>query len=336
MENKKIEFRQFDRDFNSLSELINSSWQREHDIYLDYTPDYLSFLNNAPDVMPDMTLGAYLNGELISYVFSKIKNIVIENKTYKTVLYSLASTNENFIKYFPYLKLRDICMKKSREMDFDISYGFAANGISNNEIERFICKKFKNIFFLVNNFSNYIYDLNKIQNILTLPENVRFEIINHENCEECVALINENISKLPIYEVLDKNLYMYKYDSDYYYSRAIYCDDILSGIISGLIIEMRVNNSKRKIVIIYDLFLENIDSDLQISIFTKIVNELKLLGVEKASVPDTGCFSKETAHNLGLKKNPFNKRETNFSMTVIKDSLTLNLQNNNPFYTEII
>ncbi|MBN2533964.1 MAG: hypothetical protein JXB88_13825 [Spirochaetales bacterium] len=332
----KVTIQPFDNNFKELSALIHQSWKYEHKNYVNFTPEYLEYLITSPMTIKKLTLGAYSGKELVSFILSIEKEVMVSGKKYKALFNTLATTNPEYSAYFPYIKIKNHCIKELLGREYDLCYGFAANGIRNNEIEQLIAKQNKLACQLIKSFGA-LYKVPEDPEVFQPLNKKRFEVksIKPEDITLCINLIRKSVDTCEIYEIPDqaafsKRLMYSKYND----TLVALKDGIIEGLINYSKLEFKNKNFNRRVAVIYNVFVDRLNPGEIQMLFKELERKVLTQGIEGISIPDTGYFNSQDILALGYLKSFLKTQTTNLYFTGKKDYLD-NLKDVT-FYLEII
>jgi len=333
-----MEIRPFEFDYKELIDLIDASWPREHNGYIDYTEPFLRHIIESPDTDNDLTLCIYKNNKLVSFLYSKKTNIYINGIKYKALLNSLASTRPDEMHWFPYIKLKDYCIKKAIKMGYQLNFGFAAMGIQNNNIEQLYAQKNKFYYVVANSFGalNAIPG-DIIRNTFNRDNDIKICALNESLIENCLQLINQFIlKKCTIYQEWKNNSFLYYFSKlNFSEGKVILKKNKIVGFVGYSKFIMKFKTVRRKICVIYHFFMDNLDDFEKETVLHLIANHIQKDGFDGISIPNTGYFSFDLLYKkIGLKRLPFQIYKTNLLMSMFTEKHYLKPKEK--FYLEIL
>jgi len=331
-----LEIRPFDSDYRQLRRMIQQAWAAEHTSHLDFTEPYLQFLVESPDTEPTLTLGAYQNGALISFIFSRKKRLTIYGKEYLALQQTLGTTHPDHAHRFPYLKLKTASIKAAVDHGYDLNYGFIAWGIANNRIERFFAEKKGYRCSRVHTFGWLGYST--AARLPAAPggsSDIRLRRLEPADIDECLQIINRSTDSCAIFQKWDRITFHSRFfHRDGSEGRIVSRDGQPSGFIGWSQFDILTGHSRVSVGFIYHLFLDLLkDSEKQAAIGA-VIEALKDAGVDVISVPDTGYVNCGFLKRMGFKTMPFNRYKTHLSVTMFGNGPAFG--SDEPFYLEII
>jgi hypothetical protein len=329
----------FKGNYQELAGLIQRTWPNEHRSFIKYTPEYLEYLITSPDTLNELTLGAYVDGKLVGFLLSKQKKLIINKKSYKTLLNTLATTDPNFASLFPYIKIKDLCVNRAIMQGFDLNCGFAAWGIGNNDIEVLYADKKKLQCVRVNSFGTLVRGLESGQRnnkLISQSRAICIRDFTSNDFYQCIDIMKEEISqKCNVFEKLEKKSHLTRLTpSKFAQTIVVEYDGLVSGLINYTILTLVYKNIVRKTAIIYNYFLQRLCFKQKLFIMTKLCKQLNRIKVDAISFPNTGYFDEQDLKKMGFIEIPFKSGKTNFYITSFHKQLELNYPC--PFYMEII
>ncbi len=332
-----MEIRPFESDYRQLRRLIQRAWPREHESHIDFTETYLQFLIESPDTEPILTLGAYQNGTLISFIMSKKKRIIIHGKEYLGLQQTLGTTHPDYAHLFPYIKLKDSSIKTAVDQRYDLNFGFAAWDIKNNHIEPlyaekkgFQCTRVHSFGWLGYTPADSVADWSGM-----VESSVQLQPFEPSDAERCLDIMNRAADRCVIFQKWDKHAFVSRlFPPVFCEGKVVRVNGKRKGFIGLSKFDMIYRRLKRKICFIYHLFLERMSEALKQAVIRSIITEMRQAGVEAISVPHTGYFNGDYLKKMGFKDVPFQKYKTNLYVTMFKNSLSFDTDE--PFYLEIV
>ena len=332
-----MEIRPFASDYSELRRLIQYAWALEHDGHIDFTEQYLQYLIESPDTDPYLTLGAYRNGTLISFLLSKKRRILVHGHEYKGLLHTLGSTHPDYAYLFPYIKLKDACVTKAAAQGYCLNFGFAAWGIKNNRIERLYAEKKGFQCTLVNSFgwlgwspADGAVDRQKNE-----TGDVRLHPPDPSDTDRIIKIMDQAAGRCPVFQKWDKSSFLSRLTQPTFFEgKAVSINGDVKGFIGLSIIDTVYKHLKRKICFLYHLFMDSLPGPVKQGVIRSLMEEMKAADVDGISVPNTGYFETGFLKQMGFKEIPFQKYKTNLYITLFKDRIAFG--RNEPFYLEIV
>ena len=344
-----MEIRPFESDYRQLRRLIHQSWAQEHESHIDFTETYLQFLIESPDTEPSLTLGAYQNGTLVSFILSKKRRVIIHGKEYLGLQQTLGATHPDYAHLFPYIRLKSSSIKTAVDQGYDLNFGFAAWGIKNNHIEPlyaekkgFQCTRVHSFGWLGYAPADSVADWSGPNQPSDQPSDqssdqssVQLQPFKPSDAEGCLDIMNRAAGRCVIFQKWDKHAFVSRiFPPVFCEGKVVRVNGKQKGFIGLSKFDMIYRRFKRKICFIYHLFLERMSEPMKQAVIGSIIAEMRHAGVEVISVPHTGYFNGDYLKRMGFKDVPFQKYKTNLYVTMFKNSLSFGAAE--PFYLEIV
>jgi hypothetical protein len=333
-----MEIRPFDSDYRQLSRMIHEAWAGEHESHIDFTETYLKFLIESPDTEPSLTLGAYQNGNLVSFVLSKKRRIFINGKEYLGLQQTLGTTRPDYAHRFPYIRLKAASIKTAVQRGYDLNYGFIAWGIKNNRIEALFAEKEGYQCNRVHSFGwlgRAPVDPVPERRVADPPSDVQLQPLEPPDADGCLEIIHRSAEACSIYQKWDKETFRQHFlQSDFCQGRIVRIGGRQTGFIGLSKFDMIKARTRKKVCFIYHLFIEEMTDPMKEGVMAAIIDEMRGEGVEVISIPHTGYFNGDYLKKLGFKAMPFKRFKTNLYITMFRKSLSYGIDE--PFYLEIV
>jgi hypothetical protein len=347
-----MEIRPFESDYRQLRRLIQQAWAREHDSHIDFTESYLQYLIESPDTEPLLTLGAYQNGALVSFILSKKRRVIIHGKDYIGLQQTLAATHPDYTHLFPYIKVKAASIKTAVDQGYDLNFGFAAWGIKNNSIEAlyaekkgYQCTRVHSFGWLGYTPTDAVFDGSGSMGPSDRPPDrppdpqsdasIQLLPFAPPDAAGCLDIINRAADGCSIFQNWSKSTFLSRFSSPVFCEgKVLRVDGRQTGFIGLSKFDMIKGRTKRKVCFIYHLFLEEMTDSMKQGVMAAIIAEMKDSGVEVISVPHTGYFNGDYLKKMGFRDVPFQRYKTNLYVTMFKNRLSFGTAE--PFYLDII
>lgn len=344
-----MEIRPFESDYRQLRRLIHKAWAQEHESHIDFTETYLQFLIESPDTVPSLTLGAYQNGTLVSFILSKKRRVIIHGKEYLGLQQTLGTTHPDYAHFFPYIKLKSSSIKTAIEQGYDLNFGFAAWGIRNNHIEPlyaekkgFQCTRVHSFGWLGYTPADSVSDWrgpnqpsDQSSDQPSDQASVQLQPFKPADAAGCLDIMDRVAGRCVIFQKWDKDTFVSRFFPPCFCEgKIVWVNGKQKGFIGLSKFDMIYRHFKRTICFIYHLFLERMSEPMKQAVIGSIIGEMRHAGVEVISVPHTGYFNGDSLKRMGFREVPFQKYKTNLYVTMFKNSLSFGAAE--PFYLEIV
>ena len=340
-----MEIRPFESDYCQLRRLIQQAWAREHDSHIDFTETYLQYLIESPDTEPILTLGAYQNGALVSFILSKKRRVIIHGKEYLGLQQTLGTTHPDYAHLFPYIKLKSSSIKTAVDQGYDLNFGFAAWGIKNNLIEPLYAEKMGFQCIRVHSFgwlgytpADSVADWsgpNQPSDQSSVQSSVQLQPFEPSDAAGCLDIMNRAAGRCVIFQKWDKPAFVSRlFPPVFCEGKVVRVNGKRKGFIGLSKFDMIYRRLKRKICFIYHLFLERMSEPMKQAVIGSIISEMRHAGIEAISVPHTGYFNGDYLKKMGFREVPLQKYKTNLYVTMFQNSLSFGADE--PFYLEIV
>lgn len=332
-----MEILPFDGNLQELAQMINRSWPREHRTYNDYSMGYLRHLMDHPRRDPDLTLGGYHKGRLICFIFSVGIEGTIGGRRYRVLLNSLATTDFDHKHLFPYLRIKDFCVKRAIESGYDLNAGYAVQGIQNNQIEIIYARRNGFQCLVMRPFASLVYAWRgkMARRKDRGSKDLRIRPYRGTDLFECLSLMRRQNQDLRLRQEWDEVSLHYKLSyPEIRYTDVIEFGDAVNGFINSGVMEFIYPNYKRRILVIDNFFIGTLPQGIQREVLRQFLERRRKMNLDGISLPAMGYFDPVVAHQEGFQEMPFRKSQTRLFLTVYRG--TIRLSSDADFYLEIL
>ncbi len=329
-----MEIRPFQGQYEELADLIARAWPLEHKGHAGFSAEYLRFLLSAPDVDRELTLAAFVGGRPTAFLLSKSKRLVIGGERRRGLFQTLATADPRHSHEFPYLKIKDRCVRMAQERGYELSYGFIAQGIRNNEIEKSYAARRGFSCILAAAFGWFAGLPDDATGtgkdaVLEIREPVPQELT------DCRSLMEEGIRTRAVFEEWTPTAFAYRaVGNPFNQPLLVLKDGIAVGWLLYTRLTMQYPRVRRKVAVVYDLFLQRLTGTERTWVFRRLKNRCAEEGIEGISIPNTGSLPKEDLRNAGFLESSLGSHRTNLYFTFFGDDRPV--ESGLSFYLEII
>lgn len=333
---KRITIRPFDGNYQRLSDMIRRAWPLEHQGFIDFTPRYLQYLIERPDTDNRLTLGAYREDKLVSFLLSKRKMVATAGKKEKALLNTLSTTDPEAAFDFPYLPLRELCLEEAIQNGYVLSYGFMDHNIKNLSIERLLAEKRGLHYRIVRSFGNYVFALGTGKKIERPKSIFSLSALGPEESAAWLARVSRQTRSLSIREVWDKSSLLYQHGHkgfDFFY--AFKKQEAVQGFVQYQRVGYRNGSRIQEVAFIKQLCFRGGHDRQRLSFLRLLIRHLWETGLYAVSIPDTGAWDASFIESAGFIRMSFKNMQRSLFMVRL-DKGKIDSARNGAFHLEIV